>query len=190
MSNKLKFDQIKFVSSSKLYDLDTESQLEYKKMIEQTAVVVGVEAGYAWVLPNKAANSCGGCSSKASCAPMVLDWKKMKDSPKMRVLNPLYARPGDSVVVGMQGDALVLYSLLAYLLPLVSLIVFAVLGQELFALSNSPREAGAILGGVAGLVAGLKIANVVASYSTRHADFHPVILRVNNEQAFVAMSTV
>lgn len=189
MSIKAKIDQVKFPSSSKWYDLAKESPLENSKMIEQTAVVAWVEAGYAWVLPNKTTNSCGACRSKTACTSTILDWKKDKEVRKMRVLNPLYARPGDSVVIGMQSDVLVLYSVLAYLLPLISLIAFAILGQELFALSHAPKEAGAILGGIAGLVAGLKMANVLSARPAQHEHFQPVILRINHEHSFLAMPT-
>ena len=85
-------------------------------MIEQTATVVSVEAGYAWVIPQQVAGGCGSCKSGGSCATSSpLAFLSSKEPQKMRVLNPLYARPGDQVVVGMQGEALVVYSLLAYL---------------------------------------------------------------------------
>ncbi len=60
----------------------------------------------------------------------------------MRVVNPLYARPGDTVVVGMQGEALVVYSLLAYLLPLLGLIIAAVSGARSLCPARGDQRVG------------------------------------------------
>jgi len=155
-------------------------------MIEQTAVVVSVEPGYAWILPQQKAGGCGACSTKSTCssASPLEFWRK--EPYKMRVLNPLYARPGDKVVVGMQGDALVIYSVLAYLLPLFSLLVFAVLGSELFARLGLGAEVGSILAGVGGLFGGLKFANVFSERALKTDGFQPVILRHKDQPIYAA----
>ena len=181
---------VKFKSSSLLYDVELASNAGGKKMIEQTAIVVSVEAGYAWIIPEKLSEGCGQCATKGNCSTSsVLDVAQPKNAAKMRVLNPLYARPGDTVVVGMQGEALLVYSLLAYLLPLVSLLVFAALGGEIAGLMHVSPGAGAIIGGLGGLVGGLKFANMLGSSSFKSTDFHPVILRIKGQPLF-ALPTV
>lgn len=157
-------------------------------MIEQTAAVVSVDGGYAWILPQRQSSGCGACSSKTACSSSAspFDFLRANREPqKMRVLNPLYARPGDTVVVGMQGDALIIYSLLAYLLPLVSLIVFAILGRVFFEILGLGAEAGAILCGIGGLFGGLKFANLLCSRSLSSETFQPVILRAQDPQPIV-----
>ncbi len=151
-------------------------------MIEQAATVVSVEHGYAWVIPQQKSGGCGACSSKSSCGSVssVLDFKRTKmgsGAQKMRVLNPVYARPGEQVIVGIQGDGLVVFSLLAYMLPLVGLILLAILGNVVLGRLGVEGEAGAILGGAAGLLGGLRIANMLARHSLRSPAFQPVILR-------------
>ena len=147
-------------------------------MIEQTATVVSVEAGYAWVIPQQVAGSCGSCKSSGSCATSSpLELLSHKEPQKMRVLNPLYARPGDQVVVGMQGEALIVYSLLAYLVPLLALLFAAFIGREVFTFLGFNGELGAMLAGVAGLLGGLRFANLFSLRSLNSPDFQPVILR-------------
>ncbi len=106
----------------------------------------------------------------------------------MRVLNPSYARPGDTVVVGVQGDALVAYSLLTYMLPLISLILMALLGRELLAFIGITSEWATIFSGMAGLFGGLRLANLVAARSFQSNDFQPVILRVVGQPLFTGIT--
>ncbi|MFN3785719.1 MAG: SoxR reducing system RseC family protein [Thiothrix sp.] len=157
-------------------------------MIEQTAVVVSVDSGHAWIMPQQSGKGCGACAGKAGCAATASAFQFWQKEPqRMRVLNPLYARPGDTVVVGMQGNALVLYSALAYLLPLLGLIMAALIGQGVFTWFGLLPEIGAILSGFAGLFGGLRLANLLCARSFASEAFQPVILRVVGQSDFVSL---
>lgn len=175
---------IKFVSSSTAYNGEKALEQRAQRMIEQTAVVVSVDSGYAWILPQQKAGGCGGCATKSTCSTSSPFGFLNKEPQKMRVLNPSYARPGDTVVVGVQGEALVAYSLLTYMLPLVGLILMALLGRELLAFIGITSEWATIFSGLAGLLGGLRLANRVAARSFQSADFQPVILRVVGQPLF------
>lgn len=189
MQIEQKVSPIKFEASSPDYD-DSQSTTPKisrgNNMIEQTATVMSVEKGFAWVVPQQKGESCGACSSKSSCGGAFSAFDFLRTSSgsgmqKMRVLNPVYARPGDQVIVGIQGDGLMLFSVLAYLLPLLGLILAAVLGNEVFGWLGGKGEAGAILGGIAGLFGGLRFANLLAKHSLRSSTFQPVILRTREQ---------
>lgn len=187
MSIDLEENLVKFEASSSAYDSGITHISGANNMIEQTATVVSVEAGYAWVVPQRRGSGCGGCSSSNACSSSGSTLALMrKDPQKMRVLNPLYARPGDEVVIGMQGEALIIYSLLAYLLPLVGLILAAILGNQIFLLSGMSGELGAVLGGIAGLIGGLRIANSISTRSLHSVEFQPVILRSKEHMIYSA----
>lgn len=161
-------------------------------MIEQTARVVSTQHGHAWVLPVNSAN-CNTCATKSSLgcsnALSFLTSSKAKAEP-IYVQNPLHAKPGEDVVIGMQGNTLIIYSLLAYLLPLISMLIFAILGGQVFQVLNLPHEAGATLAGVAGLISGFKLANWLAKQMNHTNDtMHPVILR-HTEHCIYPVSTI
>lgn len=160
-------------------------------MIEQTARVVSTQHGHAWVLPLNSGN-CNACASKGSsgCATMLSFFNSSKAKCEaIYVQNPLHAKPGDEVVIGTQGNTLMVYSLLAYLLPLVSMLVFAILGSQVFQVLSLPQEAGATLAGVAGLFSGFKLANWLATQMTQAtAAMHPVILRHKEHYIYPASS--
>jgi len=190
MSNEQELEMIKFQASSSHYTEHKTVDNEGKGMIEQTATVVSVESGYAWILPQQQAGGCGACASKTSCSSTPSFSFMRKEPQKMRVLNPSYARPGDTVVVGMQGEALVIYSLLAYMLPLLGMLIAAVLGREIFAFFNVVNELGTVFSGLLGLLGGLRLANALSSRSLKSSDFQPVILRVVGQPMFSGIAHI
>ncbi|WP_081485758.1 SoxR reducing system RseC family protein [Thiothrix nivea] len=186
MSSEHDPDVIKFQSSFLAYDSPKNLINRATRMIEQTALVVSVEAGQAWVVPQQgsAAGGCAACASKNSCSSSSVLGFLRREPQKMWAMNPVYARPGDTVIVGMPGNTLVTYSLFAYLLPLIALILAAMLGQKAFALLGLPSELGAVFAGVAGLIGGLRLANRVVARSFSSSDSLPVILRVSGQTNF------
>ena len=188
MSIEQEPDLIKFQASRLHYTVPKTADNEGKEMIEQTATVVSVESGYAWVMPQQTAGGCGGCASKKSCTSSASPFDFMRKEPqKMRVLNPSYARPGDVVVVGVQGEALVMYSLLAYMLPLLGMLVMAIMGRELAAFGGVTSEVITVFSGLLGLVGGLRLANVIGARSLKSHEFQPVILRGVGQPLFADM---
>lgn len=178
---------IKFQASSSEYNelkTTTMSSSEGMDMIEQAALVVSVDGGHAWVLPQQKSKGCGACSTKSSCSSSSPFDFMRREPQKMRVLNPVYARPGDSVIIGMQGDALVLYSLLAYLLPLVGMVLAAILGHGLLSVVGVDGEAGVILAALAGLFGGLRLGNLISTRSLHKKGFQPVILRAKGQPIY------
>lgn len=191
MPAEQELELIKFQASSSHYTEHKTVDNEGKGMIEQTATVVSVESGYAWILPQQQAGGCGACASKTSCSSTASPLNFTRKEPqKMRVLNPSYARPGDTVVVGMQGEALVIYSLLAYMLPLLGMLITAVLGREIFAFFDIVNELGTVFSGLLGLLGGLRLANLLSSRSFKSSDFQPVILRVVGQSTFTGIAHI
>jgi sigma-E factor negative regulatory protein RseC len=186
MSSKSAQNLIKFEASHPTYNDPKIILRGAANMIEQTALVASVEGGYAWVIPQKSSTSCGKCVSNTNCVSDNLINKNPKNQAKMRVLNPLHARQGDQVVIGVRSEALILYSVLAYLLPLVSLIIFAALGKELFTALHLMPEIGAILCGFVGLIGSLRLINLWSARHITAPDFQPVILRIQGIPEFQA----
>jgi len=147
-------------------------------MIEKTAVVISTNQGYAWIKSDET-TSCSGCTS-GGCSSNSLFSGMDKKLGKMQVSNPLHAKPGEQVIVGLPSDGLLKSSLLAYLLPLLGMLVFSLLGSEIFVWMGSSSELGAILLGIAGLVAGLRFSDTLVQCSDIKEKLQPVILRKNS----------
>lgn len=98
-------------------------------MIEETAVVVKCEGDYAWVEAQRK-SSCDQCQVKKGCGTSVLARVVGQKSSRMRVLNSLQVREGESVLIGLHESAMLSGSMAVYLVPLLSLLLFAITGQE------------------------------------------------------------
>jgi sigma-E factor negative regulatory protein RseC len=146
-------------------------------MIEEPAVVVRVEGEYAWVEADRR-TSCGQCAAQKGCGTsIVANWysKKMQ---AMRVINSIDAQVGDQVVVGLNEGALVKSSLIMYILPLLSMIAFVLLGQWLLARwFNSSAEGILILFALTGLGVAWGLVRIFHYRIKLDSDFQPMIVR-------------
>jgi len=93
---------------------------------EETVKVTLLEGSYAYV-ETASASACGSCASKSSCGSFNFFSSDKKNSPKsgLKVQNTLNLKVGESAILTISSEKLLLGTLLMYLLPLVSLIVAA-----------------------------------------------------------------
>ncbi|QKT02403.1 SoxR reducing system RseC family protein [Ectothiorhodospiraceae bacterium 2226] len=146
-------------------------------MIEERATVVAREGTHAWV-ERERQSACGSCSVNKGCGTGVLAQVVGRRYTRLKAMNPVDAQPGDTVVLGVAEGALVQGSLAVYLVPLLGLFVFGLLGETLAVQLNvAAGDALVAAFGVAGLALGLAW---LRRHSTRLADdprYQAVILR-------------
>jgi sigma-E factor negative regulatory protein RseC len=139
--------------------------------------VVACEEGFA-IVETQAQAACGGCQAKSGCSTSVISGLFRRRRNRLKVLNPIQAVPGQQVIIGLQEQALVSISLVAYLLPLLSLLLGAIGLQEAAAQWQwHGGELASIIGGLSGLTLGLYL---LKRFSHRHAydpSYQAVILR-------------
>lgn len=135
---------------------------------QETVVVSHIEDGYAF-LKASASEGCGGCASKSACGKFSL----FSDTPdlNLKIANTLGLQKGDSAIVSIPSDKLLLGTLLVYLLPLLSLFFFAILGKILI------DETASIVFGVAGLFLALFAVKKFIAYRSVTRQFEPKLLR-------------
>jgi sigma-E factor negative regulatory protein RseC len=94
-------------------------------IIEEPGVIVSLDGNYASVAP-LSHTGCQSCASSGSCGTSLL--APLFGSKKRLLVaeNTINARPGDEITIGLNRTALVVASLMVYLLPLVVLILAAV----------------------------------------------------------------
>lgn len=158
-------------------------------MIEEYAEVIRTGQGYAEIRPD-VSGGCSSCASKPSCSSSLsslssafsffLRKKSSEDANQqtIRVQNPVYAKPGDKVVIGVRANTVLKGSLLAYFLPLLILLISAVIGRSLFGWLGMNAELGSILMGMLGLLGGFKFVTNLLKHSSLSSSFEAVILRV------------
>ncbi|MGD8429790.1 MAG: SoxR reducing system RseC family protein [Ectothiorhodospiraceae bacterium] len=148
-------------------------------MIEEHATVVAVEGAYVRVRAQRQ-STCGQCHARQACGVSALADFLARRQSSIRVANPLGARAGDHVVLGVREDAVLRAALAAYGLPLLLLLAVAFSGARVAAGLGVAGDAGAIAGAVFGLGVGFLWLRLSAARRSADSRYEPVVLRVEN----------
>ena len=148
-------------------------------MIEERAVILSLDSLSSTsnintaILEIERKSACGLCGQTRGCGNSI--WGKLfsHQSSAFKAQNHINANVGDSVIVGINEQALLNSALLLYIVPLVTLFIVAIFTQQLFN-NNGYTMLGALLGLGSGLlwVKGFTTANRYFSLQ------QPVILRL------------
>jgi len=142
-------------------------------MIEETAVVVKCEGEFAWVEAQRK-SACGQCGVNKACGTGTISRIWSQKPSKMKAINQAQAQEGETVLIGLQESALVQGSLIVYLLPIVSLILFAIFGEQMAGQWQfASTEITSIIFGIIGFLLVKKFSRHIQA-DTR---FQPVILK-------------
>ncbi len=146
-------------------------------MIEETAIVVKCEGEFAWVEAQRK-SACGQCGVNKACGTGTIAKIWSRKTTQMKAINKAQAHEGETVLIGLQESALVQGSLIIYLLPIVSLVLFAIFGEQMaeqWQLASA--EATSIVFGIIGFV----LAGILIKIFSRHIQsdvrYQPVILK-------------
>jgi sigma-E factor negative regulatory protein RseC len=98
-------------------------------MLEQTARVVDVKNGMLLV-ETESRSGCNHCST-GNCGTSVVAKLFGMRRNRLMMENSIGAKPGDQVVIGIPDALLARASILAYLIPLLSMLLLSALGDQL-----------------------------------------------------------
>ena len=140
-------------------------------MIKETAIVKRSEGGYIWISPLGSASSCGSCKSAGSCSSSFLgSLFQDRVSKDIRVKNTTNAKVNDTVLLGIHPQGLLSGSALIYLLPIVGLFLFAIIGKLM------SGELASIVFGLSGLVLGLFLSKFISGSAVMKSKLELVAL--------------
>ena len=145
-------------------------------MIEEQAQVIEIK-GDQLVLQAQTQSACGSCAASKGCGTSVLAKVVGRKFTHFQAENNIDAQVGDTVIVGIAEDALLKGSVMMYIVPILAMLTFALLGDYLFAVSSPDRDAKIAVSAIVGLVAGSLLSRW---YFNRRASvqlFSPVVLR-------------
>ena len=143
-------------------------------MIEERAVILSLDYVTSnAILEIERQNACGLCGQTRGCGNSI--WGKLfaHQSNAFKAQNRINAKVGDSVIVGINEQALLKSAVLLYIMPLVTLFIGAILMQQIF-----KTNAYAMLGALLGLVLGLLWVKGHTMSSRYFKLQQPVILRL------------
>lgn len=97
-------------------------------MIEETAIVTRVGHGRVWI-KSQPGSACAGCMQQSSCGTATL--AKLLPKRQFAVNCELPLQTGDQVRVAIDDSGLLMASLLLYLLPLLVMLLWVVVINQL-----------------------------------------------------------
>ncbi|WP_455209022.1 SoxR reducing system RseC family protein [Kaarinaea lacus] len=150
-------------------------------MLEEHATVVAVDAGGIWVEVQRQ-SACGQCAANKGCGSAVLQKVLGNKRNMFRVIGDVPVRVGDEVVIGINENALIKGSLLVYALPIISIIVFAMLGETIAEETLSiDSDYMSVLGALMGLIISVLSLRWHSRKTSINPQFQPILLRHVNE---------
>lgn len=154
-------------------------------MITETAIVVLIEDNQTWVETQRK-SACGQCSANKGCGTSVLSKVIGNKLSKIKAINNIDAQVGDEVVIGLNEQSLLKGAFMTYMLPLIFMFIFALVGQLVSAnLQVQNNELLVIVFAVVGLLLGLRQVKVFSSAIARNENYQPVILKKSNSSVLV-----
>lgn len=120
--------------------------------MEQEAVVARVEGDQVYVETDGAGAGCGRCHETGGCQSGLLGQLFRSQPRQYRITNSIGVAPGERVIVRIADGATLGAAVLAYGLPVITLLLGALIGT---ALAGADRnDAATALGATIGLAAG------------------------------------
>ncbi|RRQ21197.1 SoxR reducing system RseC family protein [Thiohalobacter thiocyanaticus] len=146
-------------------------------MIEEQALVIEAADGTAWV-ETRRQSVCGQCAANKGCGTSVLARVMGNRRSRVRALDPIGVRPGQTVRIGLEEGAFLRGSMALYLLPLLTLFLGGLLGEVLAARLDIVQEWPALLGGLAGGGLGFLWLRGFARRILHDRRYQPVVLGI------------
>ena len=146
-------------------------------MIEEKGRIISLDGDAAWVETQRT-TVCNACSINKGCGTGILSKFFNAKPMRLRAINAAQVGVGDEVIVGLEDDALVRGSFIAYAMPLFTMLILALAGKMLAgAYDPELAELGAVIGGVTGLFLGFAGLSVYSARHRRDRRYQPVIVR-------------
>ena len=145
-------------------------------MIEEQAQVIEM-SGDQLVLQAQTKSSCGSCAASKGCGTSVLAKVVGRKFTRFHADNSVDAEVGDTVIVGISEDALLRGSLVMYIIPIMGMLIFALVSEQLVDLAAENRDLLIAGSGIMGLVSGSLLSRWYFQRRDNVHRFRPVVLR-------------
>jgi len=147
-------------------------------MLKESGIVIEVFDQFA-IVQTERTSYCGQCTANKGCGTASLSSVLGQKYTRIKVINHGFVKVGDKVVIGLEEQALLKSSVVLYLLPLLSLFVFALGYEMLVTIGEWPHyEPLTILAGILGLFIGLNLAKRIIRQFSKETKLKPVMLQM------------
>ncbi len=143
-------------------------------MLEQDATVIESKEGHIWV-EAISRSSCSQCSA-TSCSTSVISKVFGFRRNLLKMENSLQAKAGDQVIIGIPDNVLVKASVWAYLVPVISMVLFTFM-----AVVQGYGDGLQVLFALTGLATGFILVGRLTRSDYQGKAFDPLLLRIKGQ---------
>jgi len=97
-------------------------------MIEQRAKVLKIENNMMWI-DTSPQSACQSCQQRNQCSATTFENAFISQRKPLQLFNSISAQTGDWIVIGINETTLLKSTALLYLLPIISMVIFSVIGN-------------------------------------------------------------
>lgn len=97
-------------------------------MIKEQGVIIEVDSDFAWV-ETSIKSTCSSCAAKSNCGTSAVASAVAGKTVVNKVINHLQAKVGDTVEIGIEEDTLISGAFYLYIVPILSALLAAFIGQ-------------------------------------------------------------
>lgn len=149
-------------------------------MIKNLAQIERLDANYI-IVSCQQQSSCKACAARSSCGTGVLSNVMPSRKHEFQVARPTSLTPqakiGDWIEIGLEEESLIKGALLLYVMPLISMLIFAIVGLWL-----TDSETGSIIFSLLGLSSGLLVARHQSKSMVDKSSYKPVFVKYIGER--------
>ncbi len=150
-------------------------------MIEDVATVIEVQ-GENVVIESVRKSSCSSCGAGSACGTNVLAtlFDQTSQNPRLTLSNTIGAKVGDKVIIGIDEKIVIKSSFFVYIVPVLSMILFAVIGLLVGDAVGLDKESASSILGIIGLFLGFAWLYYYSKRLATEKQYKPVLLRIDN----------
>ena len=141
-------------------------------MTEETGTVKKVENNTAWVRKERS-SACESCSARHHC--VALEGGRIIE---IEAINDIGARVGDLVELNLEPSSVFTLSFLLYLVPALSLVIGAIIGQQAAVAFELNENLMSALTGFIFLIISFIVMKLIGKRLVKNIVYHPKIIKI------------
>ncbi len=126
-------------------------------MIEEQAIVESIDKKGDAILKVQRGSGCSSCQLKAGCGTGSLSRLMGDRVQRVTIQNSHGVKPGDKILIGLEDNLYLTANFLIYLLPIISLFLFAIISDFIYESTDWINAVFALLGVIVGLILAVAI---------------------------------
>ncbi len=146
-------------------------------MVTEQGIVFKTTPSTVWIKTERG-EMCESCDSKDTCGGGCTLLSSTLTELEIEVPNHIGARNGDKVLLSMDSSSVITLSLMAYIVPIIALILGAFLGEKISFFLGTDKNICSIIFGVTSLALSILAVRATSKKISKTNKYQPTITKI------------